>query len=346
MRRPAPPSPKTTEAHASVEAASAATDERLTQATREVAPFQDWGCLHISLVWAYEGLVRPEGRHLTLEDSYIRCWLIRKGRVMVTAHGEKREAGVGQWVILNGGRHTQDFTDDARILSVKFQLTWPNGESLFPRIPPLVIDSPEHPELERTGVPLMRLVKRHFPSAHDYLPQLACSLEVYFRVQHLLPPWLLAFRQIMARNRVVPSRLMVADSRSLEAIRMLDHHPLGTPFSEGSLARKIGLSRAQLNRILTRDFSVSTRTYLERRKQESACEALLHTDISVKELGYTLGFRHVSHFCAWFKRLTRTTPSEFRRGSAAGVPVEAKPAKVAAAGVSPRRRPRAGANRP
>jgi AraC-like DNA-binding protein len=346
MRRSAPPSREATESPASVEGSPAETDVRLTHATREVAPFQDWGCLHISLVWAYEGLVRPEGRHLTLEDSYIRCWLIRKGSVTVTAHGERREANVGQWVILNGGRHTQDFTDDARILSVKFQLTWPNGESLFPRLPPLVIDSPEYPELERTGVPLMRLVKRHFPSAHDYLPQLACSLEVYFRVQHLLPPWLLAFRQVMARNSVVPSRLMVADSRSLEAVRILDHHPLGTRFSESALAKKIGLSRAQLNRILTRDFSVSTRTYLERRKRESACEALLHTDISVKELGYTLGFRHVSHFCAWFKRLTRSTPSEFRLGSETRVQVAGKPAKGAIEGLSPRRRSRSSATRP
>lgn len=297
---------------------ASAPDLRLSGDAREMAPFQDWGCLHISLVWVYEGLVRPEGRHLTLEDSYIRCWLVRKGRVSVTAHGERREAGEGQWVILSGGRQTQDFTDDARILSVKFQLNWPSGESLFPRLPPLTVDSAAHPELERAGVPLMRLVKRHFPSAHDYLPQLPCTLEVYFRVQRLLPPWLLAFRQVMARNNVAPSRLTVADARSLEAIRTLDLHPLGKRFSEGALARKVGLSRAQLNRILTRDFSVSARTYLERRKRESACEALLHTDISIKELCFSLGFRHVSHFCAWFKRLTKTTPSEFRRGRASG----------------------------
>jgi AraC-like DNA-binding protein len=306
-----------------------ADQERIRGAARQMAPFQDWGCLHISLVWVYEGLVRPEGRHLTLDDSCIRCWLVRKGRVSVTFHGERREAGVGQWVILSGGRHTQDFTDDARILSVKFQLIWPTGEPLFPRLPPLVIDSRVQPELERAGVRLMHLVKRHFPSAHDYLPQLACSLDVYFRVQQLLPPWLLAFRQMMARNNVVPSRLTVADSRSLEAIRILDHHPLSKPFCERALARKIGLSRAQLNRILTRDFSVSTRAYLERRKHEAAGEALLHTDISVKELGYTLGFRHVSHFCAWFKRLTKSTPSEYRLRSATGATDRMKPGQPA-----------------
>jgi len=340
MRTPVSPSRAATFDRGPSESAHAASDESVVGAAREVAPFQDWGCLHISLVWVYEGLVRPEGRHLTLEDSYIRCWLVRKGRVSVTAHGQRREAGVGQWVILSGGRHTQDFTDDARILSVKFQLTWPTGESLFPRMPPLVIDSRAHPELQRAGGPLMRVVKKHFPSAHDYLPQLACSLDVYFRVQQLLPPWLLAFRQVMARNEVVPSRLMVADSRSLEAIRILDHHPLGKRFSEGALARKIGLSRAQLNRILTRDFSVSTRTYLERRTQKSACEALLHTDISVKELGFTLGFLHVSHFCAWFKRLTKSTPSEFRLRGNHGEPVEEKPGKVLVETV--RRRARTG----
>lgn len=305
---------------------------------RESAPFQDWGCLHISLAWIYEGHVRPEGLHLTLEDGYIRCWLIRKGKVGVTAHGASREATVGQWVILYGGRHTQDFTDDAEILSVKFQLTWPSGEPLFPWQPPLVVEAAQQPELERASVPLMRLVRKHFPRAHDYLPQLACPLDVYFRVQQHLPPWLLAFTQVMSRQRVVPTRLTCADSRSLEAIRILDHHPLGKPFSEDGLARKIGLSRAQLNRILMRDFSLSTRKYLERRKRESACESLLHTDIPVKELGYSLGFRHESHFCAWFKRLTKATPSEFRDTRQVESPVAIKPARLPARPTTGRRR--------
>jgi AraC-like DNA-binding protein len=238
--------------------------------------------------------------------------LIRKGSVCVTSRKSKKEASVGQWVILNSGLHTQDFTDDAEILSLKFDLNWPSGEPLFSRRDTLVFNASEQPELERSAMPLMRLVKKHFPSAHDYLPQLACPMDVYFRVQQFLPPWLLAFTRVMSHFRVIPSRLLCADSRSMEAIRILDHHPLSERFSESALARKIGLSRAQLNRILTRDFRVSTKKYLERRRRQSACEALSHTDVSVKELGYILGFRHESHFCAWFKRLTKLTPTDFR----------------------------------
>lgn len=283
-----------------------------TTPARGSARFEDWTCLHISLSWVYEGRVRPEGLHLTLDDPYIRCWLIRRGGVTITSRGVRKQATAGQWVILNHGRHTQDFTDDAEILSVKFQLTWPSGETLFSRHDPMILDGTVHPELERAAVPLMRLVKKHFPRAHDYLPRLECPLEIYFRVQQLLPPWLLAFTGVMSQYQRVPSRLQCTDSRSIEAIRLLDRHPLSERFSESALARKIGLSRAQLNRILTRDFRVSTRKYLERRRRESACETLLHTDLSVKELAYSLGFRHESHFCAWFKRLTKKTPSQFR----------------------------------
>lgn len=312
---------------------------------RETAPFQDWDCLHISLEWVYEGLVRPEGWHLTLEDSYIRCWLIRKGKVNATAQGVRKEAVVGQWVVLSGGRQTQDFTEDAEILSVKFQLTWPGGEPLFPRQPPLVFDADVHPELEAAAVPLMKLVRKHFPRAHDYLPQQACPLDVYLRVQQCLPLWLLAYTRVMSRHHVVPTRLMCADSRSIEAIRILDHHPLGKRFSESALARKVGLSRAQLNRILMRDFSVSTRKYLERRKRESACEALLHTDISVKELGYILGFRHESHFCAWFKRILKATPSEYRHARNRAAPAELKRARTDAGTHASRVRSRKAAGR-
>jgi AraC-like DNA-binding protein len=39
---------------------------------------------------------------------------------------------------------------------------------------------------------------------------------------------------------------------------------------------------------------------------------LKHTDWNVAEIGYSLGFAQPSHFTAFFKKLTRATPTSIR----------------------------------
>jgi AraC family transcriptional activator of pobA len=53
-------------------------------------------------------------------------------------------------------------------------------------------------------------------------------------------------------------------------------------------------------------------TLIHQRIALEAKRSLFHTDLSVKEIGYTLGFEDAAYFSRFFKRLTGETPAAFR----------------------------------
>ena len=99
----------------------------------------------------------------------------------------------------------------------------------------------------------------------------------------------------------------------LKAVIATDRFPLNQRFTDHELAESVGLSAAQLTRLFVNAFDLTPRRYFERRRLESACQALAHTQSSIKEIAFRHGFEYVSHFCNWFHRLKATSPSRFRR---------------------------------
>jgi AraC-like DNA-binding protein len=59
---------------------------------------------------------------------------------------------------------------------------------------------------------------------------------------------------------------------------------------------------------------MTAQVWLERRRLEAARQRLTSEDTPLKEIAFTLGFRHPSHFTTWFKRHTGMTPTAFRVG--------------------------------
>ncbi len=288
-----------------------------------VAPhirFLDWASLQTTLIWIYDGLVAPEGRTITRKERSVstNCWLVRRGTARVVSAGSSATAHAGQWMLVTAEPRTWYFTDDAHILSVHFQATWPGGESIFPRKKTLVFDADQFPNLERKALPLLRLVKRYFPKARDYLPHIQCPMDVYFEFQRRLPPFLLEYIDTMLALGHKPQRLFGLDERVLKTVMDTDRFPLNQRFSDRELAKSVGLSTAQLTRLFVDAFDLTPRRYFQRRRLESACQALAHTDSSVKEIAFGLGFEYVPHFCNWFHRLKGCSPTQFRTGESGG----------------------------
>ena len=59
------------------------------------------------------------------------------------------------------------------------------------------------------------------------------------------------------------------------------------------------------------------RAFLERRRLDAARDRILADTTTLKEIAFTLGFRHASHFTAWFRRHTGFSPSLYRSGAEA-----------------------------
>ncbi len=59
---------------------------------------------------------------------------------------------------------------------------------------------------------------------------------------------------------------------------------------------------------------ISARELIQNAVLYQACQLLLYTQLSVKEISYLLGYSHPSHFVRFFKAHRRLPPQEFRRG--------------------------------
>jgi AraC-like DNA-binding protein len=81
-------------------------------------------------------------------------------------------------------------------------------------------------------------------------------------------------------------------------------------FSARELARLCDLSLRQLQREFRRELDCSPRAWLNERRMIAARERL-RSGVPVKRVAFELGFKHVSHFCMWFKAENGVTATAF-----------------------------------
>jgi AraC family transcriptional regulator, L-arginine-responsive activator len=109
-----------------------------------------------------------------------------------------------------------------------------------------------------------------------------------------------------------PSRL---PPRLAEALTLMQAN-LGEPLPTDDVARLVGLSRRQLERLFKQHLdSLPSRHYLELRLQRSR-ELLKHSGQSVLQVALACGFSSGAHFSNAYKAAFGRTPREERSGSA------------------------------
>ena len=279
-------------------------------------PLAEWAGLHAHLIWVYDGPVSVQGRRGKVSAFDLTAWLIRQGRVDVRLGAHAWRAGPGEWLFPPPGERWQNFSADARILSVRFRAKWSTGEDLLPANVGLRIAAARCPDLLRAAAPLARFVEGNFPNAETDLMQAPAALADYLRLQTLFSRWLETAITVLTGEGVVPAHMGKIDDRLLSAVRQLERQPLASPVSETALARSVGLSVSQLNRLFLRQFGVSSRGYFDRRRHRHALAALEESARGAKEIASELGFSSAPHFSAWFRRKQGVPPRKFRRGRA------------------------------
>ena len=273
---------------------------------------EEWSRVHARLVWAYEGEVEAGYRRSAVRHRRLFGWWIQRGSVTVRDQtGKARSAKEGEWLLSGPELTTQEFSENARILSVNFHLQWPSGDALLRG--PLVVSGADHPDLCRTGRALVNFVRKNFPGVPTDLWRTPTGPEEYFGLQRLFAAWVEAcLRAVMAAG-VAPQRSAGLDPRVRSALRELDAWPWSRPFREPELATRVGLSAGHLDRLFVHDCGLTPRAYWQRRRLESACAALADPTTPVKRVAADLGFASSAHFCRWFKQASGRTPGEERR---------------------------------
>ncbi len=272
-----------------------------------------WSSLDTELLWTYSGPVDSGAiRLLNNHEHGYWVWLLLCGSVRITVDGKSWTATVGQWIVSPHGMALQEFSRDARILSVHFRCQWAMGENLFAGKEGMVFEAKEFPRLERSGSSLQRLVQRHFPKANLQLSMQTADYPIYLRLQQRFEQWMSDFYTTLVQQGRYLSRGGQCDPRLLRAAQCFHESPLDKPFPSERLSRDTGLGRVQLDRLYWKQFGFTPHEYWDNLRERSAARILETTDQPIKEVGYHLGFRQASHFSTWFFRRTKLTPKEYR----------------------------------
>lgn len=92
---------------------------------------------------------------------------------------------------------------------------------------------------------------------------------------------------------------------------LVGHCSIASPVNE--MTRRSGLSEATLKRRFRQSTGYSPIQYVQRLRIEDAKRRLEATDAPVDQIGWQVGYEDPAFFRRLFKRITRMTPSEYRR---------------------------------
>jgi AraC family transcriptional regulator, transcriptional activator of pobA len=81
-------------------------------------------------------------------------------------------------------------------------------------------------------------------------------------------------------------------------------------------ARLLGVTRAHLHDACARSIGATPLALIHARLLEEACRRLEETELSVEQIGYSLGFRDPGYFNRFFKRQRSVAPGAYRKATA------------------------------
>jgi AraC family transcriptional regulator, transcriptional activator of pobA len=111
------------------------------------------------------------------------------------------------------------------------------------------------------------------------------------------------------KNNSYQERLLLQQFKSLINDRFTQLHQVS------GYAQLLYISSGYLNEVVKEQSGKTAIEHIHERIVLEAKRKLFHTELSVKEIGYDLGFEDAAYFNRFFKRLTGQTPSSFRRST-------------------------------
>ena len=114
----------------------------------------------------------------------------------------------------------------------------------------------------------------------------------------------------------VPTRIGVRHPKLSQVIQMMEQN-IEEPISPASLAKHVGMSTRQLERLFRRYLNRSPKRYYMELRLQKARNLLMQTDMSVINVALACGFASPSHFSKCYRAHYDTTPYRERGSHAA-----------------------------
>nr|WP_297916553.1 AraC family transcriptional regulator [uncultured Allomuricauda sp.] len=103
------------------------------------------------------------------------------------------------------------------------------------------------------------------------------------------------------------------DFRILDVIRYIENHLQENP-TNSDMADIANMATNSFSRLFRQKMNTTLHKFIMKRKIAHSCELFLHTNKSIQEVAFTMGFSDRYHFSRVFKLITGTTPAVYKSG--------------------------------
>ena len=279
----------------------------------------DWSRLRAELLWAYCGPpIMPQAEH-RYEYPVLMCWLILQGQVQAFSPGSGSiKAKAGDWLFMPDDKQGHTFSEDAKIISLRLIVQWPNQQHLYDHNQWIRFADAEYPQLQKQSWNLVRrayaiLKSKPAEVMSTDMITLPCNLAQYLQLEQAVLKWVEIYDRTMQKLQIKRSVMVQPDKRVAQCLRYIEQLPPNREFDEKQLARSLGLSAGRMNRLFSQHIHMTPKAYAGKLRVNDAIKLLTTTNLPIKELTYRLGFKQQSHFANWFWKRTGYYPTDYRQ---------------------------------
>ena len=106
-------------------------------------------------------------------------------------------------------------------------------------------------------------------------------------------------------------------AKSKQIVQCIDYirENIHKSITVSELAENVGLNETYLSKLFKKEVGCSVSEYIRNEKIEEACWLLRYTNKTSIEIATDLSFSSHSYFISVFKKVTGTTPKEYRNNS-------------------------------
>lgn len=276
----------------------------------------DWSTLQTQMLFIYDSQI-PDGssRGQFERHGEYSAWLVKEGWAQLKADGREVCARRGQWLFCLAQHIDQEFSKNARVLSVRIKSCWPQSGLFFKGEPLLCFESSKYPRLQVLAQRMLKEINMpNWQGGHPeytFFWKTRLSYEAYLQHQTHLLEWT---KEVTRTLQSEGWRLQVPDGidpRLAHVLNTLDLMNFRLPFPGKHLSENSGLSPGQLNRLCKEAYGQTLFGYWQHRRIEQAKVMLQQKGTTIKETASYLGFARLSQFSVWFKRLTGKSPRRY-----------------------------------
>lgn len=275
--------------------------------------FREWGSIHADLAFIYEGEVATGFRNSRVSPDFLGAWLVQRGTAQLSQEGQSVTAGAGEWIIIRRAAGWQAFSNDARILSIRFEAEWPDRQPFLDTGLSAVLPAARYPDLERKGRRMLGVVRRLTQETPVDLRAHPVRLHAFLQIRIQFLDWFAELCDTLEDADIHPSRTVLNDERIAKVLYTLSRLPLSERMRENELAASVGLQVGQFVRVFRREVGTTPKRYFDERRREACRRLLAGTEMPIKEIAIELGYLRLSDFSAWFSAHEGVCPRAFRK---------------------------------